>query len=28
VSTAMKKAGDDPATERLIRFALRELATA
>lgn len=28
VSAAMKKAGDDPATERLIRFALRELATA
>jgi Holliday junction DNA helicase RuvA len=28
VSAAMKKAGDDAATERLIRFALRELATA
>jgi Holliday junction DNA helicase RuvA len=28
VSAAMKKAGDDPATEQLIRLALRELATA
>jgi len=28
VSAAMKKAGDDVATERLIRLALRELATA
>jgi Holliday junction DNA helicase RuvA len=28
VSAAMKKAGDDPPTERLIRIALRELATA
>ena len=28
VSAALNKAGDDPATERLIRLALRELATA
>ncbi|MBL8906332.1 MAG: Holliday junction branch migration protein RuvA [Rhizobiales bacterium] len=27
VSTALKKAGDEPATEQLIRLALRELAT-
>ena len=27
VSAALKKAGDEPATERLIRLALRELAT-
>jgi len=28
VSAALRKAGDEPATERLIRLALRELATA